>query len=118
MKTMPFRYIAIFPVVTLMWSIPPAGAGEIHEATKRGDLETVKALLKEDPALALSKDDTGWTPLNLAAQKGFKGLAKLLLANKVRVNAKDKDEITPLKRATVQGHSEVTELLRQRGGHA
>ena len=79
MKTMPFRliHIAIVTMVALAWGYLAIG-GEIHEAAKRGDLEKVKALLKENRALASSKDNTGRTPLHLAAQKGFKDVAELL----------------------------------------
>jgi len=112
MRKMPFRFIpiAILTMVALAWSNLAAGE-EIHEAAKRGDLAKVKALLKENPALALSRDDTGWTPLHLAAQKGFKEVAELLLANKAQVNAKSKRGDTPLHWAAVNGHKDVAELL-------
>jgi ankyrin repeat protein len=35
------------------------------------------------------------------------------LANKAAVNVKDKEGITPLKRAMLQGQQDVMELLRQ-----
>ena len=80
MAAMPFRLIrtAMLTVVAVAWSNLAPGA-EIHQAVKQGDLEQVKALIKENPALALAEDDTGWTPLHLAAQKGYKEIAALLL---------------------------------------
>jgi ankyrin repeat protein len=38
---------------------------EIHDAAKNGDLEKVKALLKDNPDLAFNKDIDGATPLQL-----------------------------------------------------
>jgi hypothetical protein len=43
----------------------------IHDAAQRGDLTKVKALLKGKPALALSKDKHGATPLHWAAAGCF-----------------------------------------------
>jgi ankyrin repeat protein len=56
----------------------PACGGEIHDAALRGDLEKVQALLKADPALVSSKDDSGRTPLHAAAVVGHKDVVDLL----------------------------------------
>jgi ankyrin repeat protein len=80
-------------------------------------LEKVKALLKDNPDLVFSKDNKyGGTPLHLAAATGHKDVAKLLLANKADVNAKDNRDATPLHLATSAGYKDVAELLRQHGG--
>jgi hypothetical protein len=42
-------------LVTLVWS-SPALCGEIHDAAWRGDLDEVKALLKENSDLVFTKD--------------------------------------------------------------
>ena len=63
---------------------------------RAGDLEKVKALLKDNPDLVFSKDTNGWTPLHMAAYEGHKDVAELLLANKAEVNAKDNSGVTPL----------------------
>jgi hypothetical protein len=111
-RTRALRFIQIVVVALVGLALRNlATGGEIQEATKQGDLEKVKALLKENPALAFSKDDTGWTPLHLAAQKGFREIAELLLANKARVNAKSKRGDMPLHWAAVNGHKEVARLL-------
>jgi ankyrin repeat protein len=88
-----------------------AFCGEIHDATKSGDLEKVKALLKANPDLVNSKDSNGETPLHIAAAKGYKDVAELLLANKADVNAKDSTDETPLHDAATDGHKEVVKLL-------
>jgi cytohesin len=61
----------------------------IDDAVKRGDLETVKALLKNHPDLVSSKDKDGWTPLEFAAMFGHKDMVELLLAKGADVNSKD-----------------------------
>ena len=90
--------------------------GRIHDAAQRGDLKTVKALLKGHPALVFSKDDVGNTPLHYAAC-GYMAVVELLLANQAEVNAKNKEGATPLRLAEDSGHKDVAELLRQHGGH-
>ena len=47
----------------------------------------------------------------VAASKGHKDVAELLLANKAEVNAKDNDGATPLHWAAHNGHKDVAELL-------
>ena len=92
-------------------SSSPVFCGEIHDAARDGDLGKVKELLKSNPDLVFSKDDRGFTPLHLAAQKGHKDVAELLLANGADVNAKGNKGYTPLNEAAVYGHKDVAELL-------
>jgi ankyrin repeat protein len=70
----------------------------IFDAAAVGDLEKVKSLLKDNPSLASIKNNEdgfasggefGYAPLHFAAKNGHKEIAKLLLANKVNVNATD-----------------------------
>ncbi len=65
-------------------------------ATRSGDLEKIKVLLKDNPALVCSKDKNGITPLHVAAREGHKNVAGFLLTNKAQVNAKANDGATPL----------------------
>jgi ankyrin repeat protein len=44
-------------------------------------------------------------------------VAKLLIANKAEVNAKDNDNFAPLHIAVADGHKDMIELLRQHGGY-
>jgi ankyrin repeat protein len=93
----------------------PVFCGEIHDAAQARDLATVKALLKKNPNLVLSKDNFGWTPLHYAALQGHRDVAKLLLANKA--DAMTNDGHTPLHVASQEDNKDVVELLRQNGGH-
>jgi len=96
-------------LVTLAWS-GPAFCGEIHDATRRGDLAEVKALLKESPDLAFGQEDDQ-TPLLLAAAFGHKDVAGLLLAYHADVNPRDSNGKTPLYWAADRGYADVVKLL-------
>lgn len=89
----------------------PAYCDEIHDAAKNGNLAKVQALVKSNPDLVFSKDDTGATPLHFAALEGHKEVAALLLASKADVNGKTKGDRTPLHQAAHNGHRDVAELL-------
>ncbi len=98
-------------LAALAWS-SLAFSGEIHDAAKKGDLEKVKALLKDHPDLVISKGNNGWTPLHFAALNNHKDVAELLLANKAEVNAKDNDGMTALHFAAFGlGHKDLAALL-------
>ena len=87
------------------------GGGDIHNAAKAGDLEKVKALLKDHPDLVFNKDNDGRSPLHWAANSGHKDVVELLLTNKAEVNAKDNNGGTPLLYATAGNRWNVAQLL-------
>src|SRR5271155_3575137 len=101
---------AVVLLAVLAWSIP-VRCDEIHDAVRKGDLEKVKALLKDNPALVSSKESTGETLLYLAVQTNHKEVAEFLLANGADVNAANNKGNTPLHEAAAGGHKEIAELL-------
>jgi ankyrin repeat protein len=101
-------------VVALAWS-SLAFCDYIFLAVDAGDLERVKALLKDNPDLVFSKDSDGMTPLLKAAMNGNKDLVELLLDNKADVNAKNDFGLTPLRFAATRGYKDVAELLLAKG---
>ena len=97
-------------LVALAWN-GVAFCGEIHHAAYDGDLDKVKALLKDNPDLVFSKDELGLTPLHTAAAGGHKEMVELLLAKKADINARNKNGMTPLHYAAADDLRGVAELL-------
>lgn len=88
----------------------------LRAAARDGDSDKVKAILKDNPALALGTDDRGLTVLHLAATAGHREVVELLLSNKADVNARDNSGETPLHLAAQAGHADIVALLREHGG--
>jgi cytohesin len=82
-----------------------------HKAVRKGNLETVKALLGVDPDLVFSRANDGDTPLHLALLNGHRNVAQLLVASNADVDAKGHRGRTPLYCAAVKGYSDIAELL-------
>jgi hypothetical protein len=114
----PISRVASVLLMGLVWSSLAFG-GEIHDAAGRGDLEKVKALLKDNPALVFSKSNEPLlytaTPLGYAASYGRTDVVEFLLANKAEVNARDLNGQTPLFYAALQGHEDVVQVLLAHG---
>lgn len=90
-------------------------ADSFFETARKGDLEKMRALLKDDPDLVFSKDEKGRTPLHWAAGQDRKDVADFLLANRAEVDAKAIGRLTPLHYAALNGHTGVAGLLLARG---
>jgi hypothetical protein len=90
---------------------PLALRTEMLAAAKNGDLDKIKSLLKDNPDLVASRDDSQDTPLLIAVFNNHKEVVGLLLANRADVNAKDKDGFSPLMIAAVTSEAEILQLL-------
>jgi len=86
----------------------------LFEAVKQVDLQGVKDFLAKG-ADVNAKDDSGWTPLIHAANRGHNEVAALLIAKGADVNAKNEGGVTTLSFAVSEGHKEIAELLIAKG---
>lgn len=84
-----FRLFQLAVVLVLLWGTTFAYSDPIHDASRKGDLKKVKAILQADPKAALAKDSNGDTPLHLAALHGQVEVAQALLDAGADVNAKN-----------------------------
>ena len=59
-----------------------------------------------------AKDDSGYTPLHLAARWNYLAVAQLLISSGADLEAKDNNGDTPLDLVTWNGNQEMVELLQ------
>ncbi|KAK4688503.1 hypothetical protein P7C73_g1601, partial [Tremellales sp. Uapishka_1] len=84
----------------------------IHEAVIDESLEEVKTLLANSPSLLDAKDEFGYTPLHLAADRGFSSIVEYLLSIGAKKEARDEDGQTALELAQISDRKDIVELLR------
>lgn len=84
---------------------------------KRGDEPTLRAALDAglDPSLA---NQNGWTLLMLAAVEGSVPIARLLIEEGARVNARNNKQESALDLAAHRGYTLLVELLTANGASA
>jgi len=88
----------------------------LSQAVFKRDIAAAKQAI-DDGADVDGKDRNRSTHLLLAASKGDKEIAELLIANGANVNAKNDFGKTPLDRAIIRiPHTEIVDLLRKHGG--
>ncbi len=101
----------------------------IHDATRQGNIETVKQHIAAGAGVN-AKDAWGGTPLHEAANEGHEEIAELLIAKGADVNARKMNGWTPLDRAIDRKRTEIAainglflkrlritaDLLRKHGG--
>jgi len=89
----------------------------LRDASRRGEIGKVQALLDARPELVNARDRLGRTALHHAARSGQKAVAELLLDRGTEVSARDSRGETPLYRAVRGGHTETVRLLLARGAN-
>jgi hypothetical protein len=112
------RFLAC--LIILIVGLPLAGLAqdlseELWAAARKGDAQAVKALLAKG-AEVNAKTRYGATALTYAADRGYLGIAKILVEHGAVVNAKDTFYgAPPLTWAAYNGHVEVVKYLLEKG---
>lgn len=93
-----------------------AYADPIHDAVAAGDLEKVKAIVKENPAaLNAVNGKEKHLPLHVAAEKGQVEVARWLIAQGIPVDCLTSEKETPLHVACWAGQVKTAEVLLEAG---
>jgi len=91
------------------------GAKEtLYGAFILGDTNEVKSLISQGADINI-KWPNGVTLLHVAAEKGYKDIAKLLIDKGADVNAQNRSNVTPLHLGVENGNKDVVELLIANG---
>ena len=107
-----YRKKIVFLTVLLACSIP-LSAAEIHNAANSGQINQLRAMLAENPAMANAKDNDGFTPLHKAAHQGYVDVADFLINNGAYIDAKTNNGFTPLHLAAFKNNEDMIGLLRK-----
>ncbi len=75
-------------LVIFLISVTIVLADEIRDAVKNGDIEQVKALVGKNPTMVNTKYDRNCTPLQFAAEVGYKEIAEFLPAKGAAIDIK------------------------------
>jgi ankyrin repeat protein/beta-lactamase regulating signal transducer with metallopeptidase domain len=93
-------------------------APALHLAAFKGDLTQVRSICAEGTDINARDDVLNWTPLHWAVSGGQKDIAEFLILKGAEVNARGKDDYTPLLQAAYVGSKESVELLLSHGAAA
>ncbi|KAJ7900246.1 ankyrin repeat-containing domain protein [Mycena olivaceomarginata] len=84
----------------------------LHGLAVSNDLQRLVSLLQKEPGINLNaKDEFGYTPLHLAADRGHSSIVKFLLENGADPTIKDEDDMPAVELAQAAGHEGIVELL-------
>jgi ankyrin repeat protein len=93
-----------------------SGSYVIHYAVDGGNVDSLQWMLLDGIDPNKRDMNSGWTPLfRVANISGNKDVAELLIKFKADVNAKDKENKTPLMMAIINGNQPLVELLVDHG---
>lgn len=85
------------------------------QAARGGHAETVRSILAAGRADVNGRDESGDTPLIIAARAGHDDVVRALLVARADPNVKNDGNQTALSSAAAGGHDEVVRLLKQAG---
>ncbi|KAL8733971.1 MAG: hypothetical protein Q9166_001732 [cf. Caloplaca sp. 2 TL-2023] len=101
---------------------PPRGWTLLHAATAADVVDTVKAVLEDEPNWDMVTEEQEWSLLHIAARNGHVKLLAFLLErsqfnSKAQIERRSRDGATPLFEASKGGQARAVDLLIERGAN-
>jgi len=101
-----------------MGDVEKKKATPLHDAAEKGDLATIKALLKAKKVKPNTLDVEHKTALQSAAKGGYLDIVKVLLKAGAKPDIPDHKGRTPLQEAAKQGHTKIVARLLKKKAKA
>jgi ankyrin repeat protein len=102
-------------ITALLLGAATAGAQDILDAVKSGDLAKAKTIVEHDPSQVRTTDKVGNTPLHAAAIAGSAPMIEWLLSKGADVEAANTEAMTPLFEAIRNGKDDAARVLIEKG---
>ena len=100
----------------------PDRVRDIQAAVQKGDADTVRDMLKENPGLANSEfildDYSGGTPMHTAVSRNHASVVKALIEGGADLEARNRSGVAPLHVAAANGYVDIIRLLISSGAGA
>ncbi|XP_075072092.1 fibronectin type 3 and ankyrin repeat domains protein 1 isoform X2 [Mixophyes fleayi] len=106
---------AYSPVVSVATTREPMSGEHFHRAVNMNDEATVLSILQTGYKKINVPDKLGFSPLMVAAQRGFLRLVELLVDHGADINQENGSGKNSLMLACFAGHLDVVEYLRKQG---
>ena len=102
-------------IASSMAQAPAGDRAELSLAIRQGNLERVTAIVERSPALVRSADDSGFTPLHIAATAGRVDIIEFLLQRGADIEARTAGGQTPLFQTVPLASAEAFDYLLRKG---
>ncbi|MDJ0956015.1 MAG: ankyrin repeat domain-containing protein [Arenicellales bacterium] len=107
--------VGLFAVPVLVFLSVSVWSGQLHDAARGGDRETVERLIVDGEDVQEIDGETALTPLVEAALAGNKEIVVLLIEKGADPAGRDGKGFTALHAAAHMGHVDIVELLIEQG---
>lgn len=115
MVTRPSGECSFSPAVSVFTNREPFSGKNLHQALNRENEEELTTVLQSGMVSVDVHDKMGFTPLMVAAQKGFTSLADILVKHGADINKRDSTGKNSLMQACYSGHVDMVKYLRNCG---
>jgi ankyrin repeat protein len=102
-------------IASSMAQAPADDRAELSLAIRQGNLDRAKAIVEKSPALVTSADDSGFTPLHIAATAGRVDIIEYLLQRGADIEARTAGGQTPLFQTVPLASAEAFDCLLRKG---
>ncbi|RXN20683.1 fibronectin type 3 and ankyrin repeat domains 1-like protein [Labeo rohita] len=106
---------SLSPVISIFTTREPFSGKNLHQAVNREDAEELTTVLQSGTVDVDVYDKMGFTPLMVAAQKGFTSLMDILVNHGADINKRDSTGKDSLMHACYAGHLDTVKYLRDCG---